>query len=190
MEDPREVAPATKPEDRARAKIDRQLATAGWKVQSRDEINLAAGRGVAIREFRMAPKHGFADYLLFVDGHAVGAVEAKKAGFTLSGVESQAVKYSEGLPAALEAPVEPLPFLYLGTGEETQFINLLDPHPRSRRILSVHQPATVAEWLRADDLDSWVGGWGADSARLDGSDEVRQMQSMSAAATRSPPPAL
>jgi len=31
-------------------------------------MNLSAGRGVAVREFKLAPGHGFADYLLFVDG--------------------------------------------------------------------------------------------------------------------------
>ena len=45
-------------------------------VQDREALNLAADRGVAVREFRMAPRHGFADYLLFVDGQAAGVVEA------------------------------------------------------------------------------------------------------------------
>ena len=61
--------------------------------QNRDETNLAAGRGVAVREFRLARGHGVADYLLFVDQQAVGALEAKKAGFTLTGVEVPAKKH-------------------------------------------------------------------------------------------------
>jgi type I restriction enzyme, R subunit len=40
-------------------------------------LNLAAGTGVAIREFRMAPGHGFADYLLFVNGKVVGVRPAR-----------------------------------------------------------------------------------------------------------------
>jgi type I restriction enzyme, R subunit len=75
------------PERRARARIDAALAASGWTVQSRDEIDLSAGRGVAIREFKMEPGYGYADYLLFVDGRSVGALEAKKEGFTLTGVE-------------------------------------------------------------------------------------------------------
>lgn len=71
--------PNDSPEQRARRKIDAALTAAGWAVQGRDEINLSAARGVAIREF-MAPGYGFADYLLFVDGGAVGALEAKKEG--------------------------------------------------------------------------------------------------------------
>ncbi len=51
-------------------------------------MNLYAGRGVAVREFPV--EAGFADYMLFVDRKAVGVVEAKKAGTTLSGVAEQA----------------------------------------------------------------------------------------------------
>ena len=119
-------------------------------------MNLSAGRGVAVREFKLTTGHGFADYLLFVDGKAVGVLEAKPEGHTLSGVEVQAEKYSTGLPTGLNPPVEPLPFLYLSTGAITKFTNLLDPDPRSRRIFQVHQPETLAEWLAADTLDTWV----------------------------------
>src|SRR2546425_18583 len=146
------------PEQRARAQIDAALIAAGWILQGRDDMNLSAGRGVAIREFRLATGHGFADYLLFVDGKAVGVLEAKPEGHTLSGVEVQTEKYSSGLPAGLNPPVEPLPFLYLSTGTITKFTNLLDPDPRSRRIFQIHQPGTLAEWLAADTLDAWVKG--------------------------------
>ena len=48
--------PATgKPEDRARANIDRLLTAAGWLIQNRNSINIEAGRGVAIREFHTQP---------------------------------------------------------------------------------------------------------------------------------------
>jgi type I site-specific restriction endonuclease len=49
-----------KPEQRARRKIDRLLAAAGWKVQNKDTINLAAGHGIAVREF--TTDKGPADY--------------------------------------------------------------------------------------------------------------------------------
>lgn len=138
-------AHTTKPEQRAREEIDRLLAEAGWVVQSRDEINLSAGRGIAIRELKMAEGYGFADYLLYVDKQAVGALEAKPAGFTLSGVKPQVDKYSKGLPANLTAPIRPLPFLYASTGVETNFVNLLDPEASSRRVFSFHRPETIAE---------------------------------------------
>ena len=78
-----------RPEDRARTNIDRLLAGAGWLIQNRDSINIEAGRGIAIREFLLAPGYGFADYLLYVDGYAAGVVEAKKAGVALTEVELQ-----------------------------------------------------------------------------------------------------
>ena len=83
-----------KPEQRARAGIDRLLGAAGWAVQSMSEVNIHAARGVAIREFPLKEGHGFADYLLYVDGRAAGVVEAKKEGATLTGVEIQSGRYA------------------------------------------------------------------------------------------------
>ena len=51
------------PEDRARQNIDQLLAASGWIIQNRDEANITAGRGVAVREFSMKKGHGEADYL-------------------------------------------------------------------------------------------------------------------------------
>jgi type I restriction enzyme R subunit len=75
-----------RPEDRARIKIDGLLGEAGWLVQDRANVNIDAGRGIAIREFQFAPGYGFADYLLYVDGYAAGVVEAKKEGDTLTDI--------------------------------------------------------------------------------------------------------
>jgi type I restriction enzyme R subunit len=149
----------TAPEEKAREVIDARLAESGWVVQSRDEINLSAGPGVAIREFKLKQGHGFADYLLFIDGKAVGVLEAKKEGFPLTGVEVQAQKYSEGLPETLAAPFTPLPFCYLSTGAETRFSNNFDPRPRSRRVFQFHRPETLHEWLEAEPLDQWAANW-------------------------------
>ena len=135
------------PEDRARQNIDQLLAAAGWIIQNRDEANITAGRGVAIREFPMKKGHGEADYLLFVDGAAAGVIEAKKEGETLTGVEIQTTKYSEGVPDGVPAPRRPLPFLYQSTGVETRFTNLLEPDARSRQVFAFHRPETLAEWL-------------------------------------------
>ena len=89
------------PEDQAREHIDQALEQAGWKVQDFKSANLGAGRGVVLRNFPLASGHGFADYLLYLDGKAAGIIEAKKDGVTLIGVEVQAEKYSKGLPADL-----------------------------------------------------------------------------------------
>ena len=79
---------STTPEARARRRIDAQLEAAGWHVQDRDDLDLTAGRGVAVREFPMRSGFGTADYLLYVERTVAGAIEAKADG-TLAGVESQ-----------------------------------------------------------------------------------------------------
>jgi type I restriction enzyme R subunit len=66
------------PEEKARREIDRQLGQCGWLVQNRDEMNLSAALGIAVREFPMLT--GAADYLLFARGKAIGVVEAKPKG--------------------------------------------------------------------------------------------------------------
>ena len=135
------------PEQEARVNIDRLLEQAGWSVQNADSINLCASSGVAVREFPLKSGHGTADYLLYVNQKAVGVVEAKPEGSTLTGVEVQSEKYSTGLPDNLPAHQRPLPFLYESTGTETQFTNRLDPEPRSRQVSSFHTPKALAEWI-------------------------------------------
>jgi type I restriction enzyme R subunit len=68
------------PEDRARTTIDGQLAEAGWLVQSREQMNIGAGLGVAVCEF--ATDSGPVDYALFVGRTLCGVVEAKPKGTT------------------------------------------------------------------------------------------------------------
>lgn len=134
------------PEQRARREIDADLKAAGWHVQDRDDIDLTAGRGVAVREFPMAYGFGFADYLLYLDRKAVGAVEAKAEG-TLSGVEAQSAKYGAGMAEDLPAHKRPLPFLFESNGSVHYFTNGLDPVPRSRKIFNFPRPETLADWL-------------------------------------------
>ena len=67
-------------------------------MQDGKTLNLFAGDGIAVRETVMAPGHGRADYLLYVEKRVVGVIEAKPVGTTLSGVEWQSAMYSTGLP--------------------------------------------------------------------------------------------
>lgn len=133
------------PEELARINIDRQLEACGWTVQSRNELNLYAARGVAVREFPLDT--GEADYLLFVDRKAVGVVEAKPEGVTLSGVADQTAKYSVGLPNNIPHVTLPLPFLYESTGVETFFRDEHNPEPRSRRVFMFHRSEALADLL-------------------------------------------
>lgn len=127
--------------------IDAQPAACGWVVQNYAEMDFGAGRGIALREVPL--KTGPCDYLLLVDRKAVGIVEAKKEGATLSGVAEQAANYAASLPVFLAAGVDggKLPFLYESTGVETLFRDQRDPDPdpRSRRVFAFHRPETLVE---------------------------------------------
>jgi type I restriction enzyme, R subunit len=135
------------PEAIARKNIDHLLTAAGWIVQDYKSINLGAGIGVAVREFPTG--RGEADYLLFVDRKAVGVVEAKKEGTTLSGVSEQSAKYQTSFPEDIPHVELPLPFAYESTGVETHFTDIRDPDYRSRRVFSFHRPETLKEWTGA-----------------------------------------
>lgn len=133
------------PEDRARQKIDAQLAEAGWVVQSRARMNLGAGLGIAVREF--STETGPVDYALFVDRTLCGVVEAKPQGTTLSGFSEQAARYMGGVPAHLVRREGQVRFEYVASGTETLFRDHADPAPRSRPVFWFHQPATLRRWL-------------------------------------------
>ncbi len=152
-------------EQRARVLIDSQLTAAGWLVQDRAGMNLFAGPGIAVRETVMAKGHGRADYLLYVEKRAVGVIEAKPEGTTLSGVEWQSAMYAEGLPADVRLKALTidgrLPFVFEASGTETHFTNGYDPSPRARPIFAFPRPGTLARALRDVEKDPQAPTWRA-----------------------------
>ncbi len=134
------------PEQKPRDAIDKMLCEAGWTVQSKDEVNLSAGIGVAVREYQT--DIGPADYVLFVERKPVGVIEAKRAedGERLTVAEDQTAGYAN---AALKYNLnkEPLAFVYEPTGILTGFTDYRDPKPRSRPVFYFHQPKTLKEWF-------------------------------------------
>ena len=137
------------PEQLARIQIDAQLSAAGWTVQSIGDLNLSASRGVAVRE--MQSHGGPADYILFVDGKALGIVEAKKVGTTLSAVAEQSARYTEARKWIPQRWADPLPFTYESTGIETNFRDQRDPDSRSRPVFAFHTPEHLLELVQQPD---------------------------------------
>jgi type I restriction enzyme R subunit len=107
------------PEDRPRSLIDRQLDASGWIVQSKAEMNLGAGLGVAVREFQTGS--GPVDYALFVGRRLCGVIEAKPQGTTLSGFAEQAARYIADVPEHLIREEGQVRFEYVASGTETLF---------------------------------------------------------------------
>lgn len=136
------------PEQIARDRIDAALAEGGWLVQDKTHINLAAGNGIAVREY--LTDIGPADYILFVNKIPVGIIEVKRAeeGVHLTVHEEQSEGYAKAKLKYLNN--EPLPFVYESTGEITRFTDYRDPKPRSRLLFSFHRPQTFAGWLQQE----------------------------------------
>ena len=140
------MQPNQNPEQIARDKIDAMLLKSGWVIQSKEKINLAANKGVAIREYQTDV--GPADYVLFVDRNPVGIVEAKREdeGHRLTVVEDQSSDYAKAKLKYLNN--DQLPFVYESTGTITRFTDYRDPKPRGRNVFSFHKPETMAAWLK------------------------------------------
>jgi type I restriction enzyme, R subunit len=134
------------PEDKARSLIDRRLIACGWLIQSKAEMNLGAGLGVAVREFQTAS--GPVDYGLFVGRKLCGVIEAKAEGTTLSGYSEQAARYIADVPKHLVREEGQVRFEYVASGTETLFRDHADPDPVSRRVFSFHRPETLERELR------------------------------------------
>ena len=60
------------PEQIARDHVDQLLVASGWIVQPKSKLNLAAGLGVALTEYRTDT--GRVDYLLFIDRRPIGII--------------------------------------------------------------------------------------------------------------------
>ena len=132
---------------------------------------------------------GFADYLLYADRQAIGVVEAKPEGHTLTGVETQSRKYTEGLPKNLPALPPAAPFAYESTGAVTQFTNTLEPDARSREVFTFHRPEELIRLVKLDKQVRTLAAGNAAAQRrasLAGADRERSRTSKS----RSPRTAL
>ncbi len=136
------------PEQIARDKIDAMLIASGWIVQSKKDLNLNAGLGVAIREYQT--NVGPADYVLFVNKKPVGIIEAKRKeeAIHFSEHEDQSEGYASAKLKYLNN--DKLPFVYESTGEVTKFTDYRDPKPRSREVFSFFRPETLLEWIKQE----------------------------------------
>lgn len=140
------------PEEKARVKIDKMFEEAGWQVVSRDEYtpNLTAA---AIKEGLL--KHNFeADYFLFINGKAVGVLEAKRAEIDVDcdEVKGQAEKYVNNVPPIYSAYEKPLRIIYLSNGEKVLFYDYAKKDGNYIEINRIHTPKEIVDILSIDDF--------------------------------------
>ena len=112
------------PEEKARQKIDEQLLEAGWLVLDRKDFS-AGLPAVALRETWLKGNLE-ADYMLFLNGIAVGVIEAKREEIDPSSynVCEQAATYTRKVPNTYKKLSDPLPLMYVSNGEKMFFKNL------------------------------------------------------------------
>ena len=132
------------PEQKARLKIDKLFRDAGWEIVPRDEFSPAVS-AVAIEE-GLLQGNLEADYLLFLEGKAVGVLEAKKEDTSLSAVvATQAENYTHKLLDWYQTWETPLPLVYLANGKELLLKNLKTPEIGYVPLSRMDTPAEMAQ---------------------------------------------
>ena len=95
------------PEQLAREQIDAQLRAAGLGRAGHAAMNLAAGRGIAVREFPLGRRHGTADYLLYVDRKAARRRRGEEGGRDAHRRRDPDREVRDGLPPGVPACAPP-----------------------------------------------------------------------------------
>ena len=145
------------PEEKARVIIDRMFEEAGWKVVDRDKYapNMTA---VAIREGLMVGNRE-ADYLLFLNGKAVGVLEAKRIETDINSdiVQEQARLYTRSCPKWCQAwfPNIPLPLAYVANSRDLMFYDTRKSNSEFEYCKKIHTPKEVKKLLGLE--DDYVG---------------------------------
>ena len=139
------------PEEKARVKIDQMLEDAGWKVIDREAYSPTI-TAAAIREALLLYSNE-ADYLLFINGKAVGVVEAKREEIDPASncVCEQAIKYTRYAPSSYQSYERPLPFIYQSNGNTTLFRDCREEDSDYERLNRIHTPKELVKILGIDD---------------------------------------
>ena len=140
-----------KPEEKARIIIDRMLNDAGWEVVDRNHYSPEVS-AIAVEEGLLKGNRE-ADYLLFLNGKAVGVLEAKKESVSIYSefVADQAEKYTRGVPHWCQAWMNPLPLVYLSNGRELLFRDTRDVDSEYISLNKIHSPKEIVKLLGLKD---------------------------------------
>ena len=142
------------PEEKARKKIDMLLKKAGWSIVPRDQYSPGVS-AVAIEE-GLLKGNLEADYLLFLEGKAIGVLEAKKESVSLDNVvANQAENYTHKLLPMYQYWENPLPLIYLSNGKELLFKNAKIPGSTYQKLDAMHTPK---EMVKLSGINSFFAG--------------------------------
>ena len=139
------------PEEKARQKIDQWFTDAGWEVINRDDYEPTC-TAVAIRE-GLLKGNLEADYFLFINGKAVGVLEAKREetdAFS-SIVCEQAALYARSVPNIYQTYQKPLPFIFTSNGKELYFCDFREQDHYFKQIMTIPTPHELVKKLGIND---------------------------------------
>lgn len=123
-------------------RIDPRLDDAGWPKAAASPFPKPR------RSEEEETANGPADYALWLGGHVVGVVEAKKVTLGPQNVLTQAARYAKGIAdSPYDFAGHRAPFLYATNGEEIWFQDVRHPLERSRKINRFHTPGALQELL-------------------------------------------
>ena len=139
------------PEEKARQKIDLWFAEAGWKVINREDYEPTC-TAVAIRE-GLLKGNLEADYFLFINGKAIGVLEAKREKIDpfSNNVCEQAVLYAKSVPHIYQAYQKPLPFIFTSNGKELFFCDFREQKQSFKQIMAIPTPYELVKQLGISD---------------------------------------
>lgn len=139
------------PEEKARIKIDQWFADAGWEVINRDDYEPTC-TAVAIRE-GLLKGNLEADYFLFINGKAVGVLEAKREETDTfsSKVCEQAALYAKSVPNIYQTYQKPLPFIFTSNGKKLYFCDFREQDHYFKQIMTIPTPHELVKKLGIND---------------------------------------
>lgn len=139
------------PEQKARQKIDQWFTDAGWKVINREDYE-STSTAVAIRE-GLLKGNLEADYFLFINGKAVGVLEAKREDIDAfsNKVCEQATLYARSVPNVYQAYQKPLPFIFTSNGKELYFCDFRQQDSCFKQIMTIPTPYELVKQLGISD---------------------------------------
>lgn len=139
------------PEEKARQKIDLWFTDAGWKVVDREDYEPTC-TAVAIRE-GLLKGNLEADYFLFINGKAVGVLEAKREEVDAFShkVCEQAAVYARSVPTTYQTYQKPLPFIFTSNGKELYFCDFRKQDSCFKQITTIPTPYELVKQLGISD---------------------------------------
>lgn len=135
-------------------RIDKNLSKDWIIIDYNNGLNTSILTNHAVTEYPTAT--GPADYVFFVNGKLVAALEAKKVSTNPQEVLGQAKRYSRSVENIIgNWGGYKIPLLYSSNGETIWFLDKRDSNNIRRKVKTVHTPTAMVEMLNKDVISAY-----------------------------------